>query len=84
MPTLYIEGKYDHTCAIGDSTFADAQRKYCTDLTEVRIASGHWVPQEKPAEVNAAIARWLVQSCATHWPGFWTSGYVAIKGKAEA
>jgi len=81
MPTLFIEGKYDHTCSTGNSTFADAQRKYCTDLTEVRIACGHWIPQEKPAEVNAAIARWLVQSCTSHWPGFWSAGYVTNKAR---
>jgi soluble epoxide hydrolase/lipid-phosphate phosphatase len=83
MPTLFIEGRYDHICAIGGSTIADAQRKYCTNLTEVSLASGHWIPQEKPAEVNAAIVRWLIQSCPNHWPGFWSSGYVTNKAKPE-
>jgi pimeloyl-ACP methyl ester carboxylesterase len=28
-------------------------------LTEAVIDSGHWMAQEKPREVNAALVRWL-------------------------
>ena len=42
-------------------------RANCADLTEAVIASGHWMAQEKPVEVNAALARWL----ATRFPGLW-------------
>ncbi len=42
-------------------------RQYCRNLTEVIVPSGHWMAQEKPVEVNAAIARWL----ATTVPAIW-------------
>ena len=35
----------------------------CTDLTEVVVNSGHWMAQEKPVVVNAALAKWLARSC---------------------
>ena len=28
----------------------------CADLTEVVVKSGHWMAQEKPVDVNAALA----------------------------
>jgi hypothetical protein len=37
-------------------------------LTEVTVRSGHWMAQEKPVSVNAAIARWLAQQ----FPDLWT------------
>jgi soluble epoxide hydrolase/lipid-phosphate phosphatase len=43
-------------------------RKYCRNLTELTIRSGHWMAQEKPREVNAALARWLVSSVPARWP----------------
>jgi pimeloyl-ACP methyl ester carboxylesterase len=42
-------------------------RALCRKLTFVTIQSGHWMAQERPAEVNAALARWL----ATEVPGVW-------------
>jgi len=32
---------------------------YCADLTERSVPAGHWVAQERPAEVNDAIGDWL-------------------------
>jgi hypothetical protein len=34
-------------------------RAHCADLTEAVIPSGHWMAQERPIEVNAALARWI-------------------------
>jgi pimeloyl-ACP methyl ester carboxylesterase len=34
-------------------------RELCSNLSETEIASGHWMAQEQPAEVNAALVRWL-------------------------
>lgn len=54
-------------------------RKYCTDLTECEIEAGHWVAEEKPAEVSAAITRWLLESCKQFWPGYWSSPHAKSK-----
>jgi hypothetical protein len=32
------------------------------DLTEQTIRTGHWMAQEKPREVNAALVKWLATS----------------------
>ena len=37
-------------------------------LTEGVVYSGHWMAQEKPLDVNAALARWLATSVAETWP----------------
>jgi hypothetical protein len=42
-------------------------RQACKNLSEVRVASGHWMAQEKPRAVNAALAKWL----AAQLPGLW-------------
>jgi pimeloyl-ACP methyl ester carboxylesterase len=36
-------------------------RQHVTDLRLVRIidGAGHWIQQERPAEVNAALLEWL-------------------------
>jgi hypothetical protein len=31
------------------------------------VNSGHWMAQEQPASVNAALVKWL----ATKLPGYW-------------
>jgi hypothetical protein len=31
------------------------------------VKSGHWMAQEKPVEVNVALAKWL----ATKLPNYW-------------
>jgi hypothetical protein len=41
--------------------------RLCRDLTEHVVPSGHWMEQEKPVAVNAALAHWL----ATRVPGVW-------------
>ena len=46
---------------------AEPMRGDCADLTEVVVKSGHWMAQEKPVDVNAALARWL----ATKLPDYW-------------
>ena len=37
------------------------------NLTEVTVASGHWMAQEKPIVVSAALAKWL----AVQFPELW-------------
>lgn len=68
LPVLFLHGAYDTTCETMVSRLAEPMRRDCADLTEVVIESGHWMAQEKPVAVNAAIVRWL----ATRFPDLWT------------
>jgi pimeloyl-ACP methyl ester carboxylesterase len=43
-------------------------RAHCANLVEGTVASGHWMAQEKPVEVNAALARWLAVQLPETWP----------------
>jgi hypothetical protein len=43
-------------------------RRDCADLTEVVVPAGHWVAQKRPAEVNAALAKWLATKAPDVWP----------------
>jgi soluble epoxide hydrolase/lipid-phosphate phosphatase len=59
LPVLFVHAAYDVVCETVDSQLAAPMRRDCTDLTERVVEAGHWMPQERPAEVNAAIAEWL-------------------------
>jgi pimeloyl-ACP methyl ester carboxylesterase len=67
MPVLFLTAAYDYICECVDSRLAEPMRRLCRDLTERVVPSGHWMAQEKPVAVNAALAHWL----ATHVPGVW-------------
>jgi pimeloyl-ACP methyl ester carboxylesterase len=69
MPVLFLHGAYDYTCETVTSRLADPMRQDCGDLTEVVVASGHWMAQEKPVAVNAALAKWLAARLAAVWQG---------------
>lgn len=62
MPVLFFHGLYDYTCETTDSRLADPMRANCTNLTEHTIESGHWMAQERPTEVNARLASWIIKS----------------------
>ena len=68
MPVLFIAAQYDYTCECITSDLAVPMREKCTDLTEAVIASGHWMAQERPREVNAELVRWLATCVADVWP----------------
>lgn len=54
VPTLFIYGEKDF--AIVPETVRDVARHVAAPYRELRLAhSGHWVQQEAPAEVNAAL-----------------------------
>ena len=69
MPVLFLHGAYDYTCETMTSKFAEPMRSDCSDLTEVVVKSGHWMAQEKPTDVNAALARWLALKLSDYWSG---------------
>jgi pimeloyl-ACP methyl ester carboxylesterase len=70
MPVLFLHGAFDYTCETLDSRLAEPMREYCADLTEIVVQSGHWMAQETPVAVNAALARFL----ATKLPLIWCNG----------
>jgi pimeloyl-ACP methyl ester carboxylesterase len=69
MPVLFLHGEYDYTCETVTSRLAEPMRAHCSDLTEVVVKSGHWMAQEKPVDVNAALAAWLARKL----PGAWST-----------
>lgn len=60
MPVLFIHARYDNVCETMVSRLAEPMRAHCRDLTEAIVDSGHWMAQERPVAVNAALARWCV------------------------
>lgn len=69
MPALFLHGAYDYVCETLDSDLARPMRETCADLTEAVVNSGHWMAQEKPREVNAALAKWLAAKLPQVWRG---------------
>jgi pimeloyl-ACP methyl ester carboxylesterase len=67
MPVLFLHGAYDTTCETMQSKLADPMRSDCADLTEVVVNSGHWMAQEQPVAVNAALAKWLAAKLPDYW-----------------
>ena len=69
MPVLFLHGAYDYTCETIDSRLAEPMRQGCPDLTEEVIPTGHWMAQENPVAVNAALARWIARKLPGVWHG---------------
>jgi pimeloyl-ACP methyl ester carboxylesterase len=67
MPVLFLHGAYDYTCETLDSRLAEPMRAHCSDLSEAVVPSGHWMAQERPAYVNAALAKWLAGKKPELW-----------------
>jgi pimeloyl-ACP methyl ester carboxylesterase len=67
MPVLFLHGAYDTTCETMNSKLAQPMREDCADLTEVVVNSGHWMAQEQPVAVNAALAKWLAAKLPEYW-----------------
>jgi pimeloyl-ACP methyl ester carboxylesterase len=68
LPVLFLNARYDYVCECTHSRLAEPMRTYCRNLTEKTIRSGHWMAQEKPLEVNAALTQWLATSASSVWP----------------
>jgi len=67
MPVLFLHAAYDSTCETLVSRLAEPMRQDCGDLTEAVVPSGHWMAQEQPAAVNAALAQWLARRLPSLW-----------------
>jgi len=76
MPVLFIEAKFD---AVVDTAvnpkFTEPMKELCENLSLASIDAGHWVALEKPEDTTATIARWLVQTMPSYWPGQAVSKY---------
>ncbi|MGH8597876.1 MAG: alpha/beta fold hydrolase [Gammaproteobacteria bacterium] len=68
LPVLFLAARYDFVCETVNSRLAEPMRARCTKLTERVIDGGHWLAQEKPREVNAALAQWLAIEIGLDWP----------------
>jgi len=68
LPALMLHARFDVVCETLQSRLAQPMRERCADLCESFIDSGHWMAQERPNEVNAALARWLACRVPEHWP----------------
>ncbi len=68
MPTLFLHAAYDYVCETIDSRLAEPMRAACANLTEATVECGHWMAQEKPVQVNAALAKWLAAKFPSLWP----------------
>ena len=69
LPALFLHAAYDYTCDTTGSRLAEPMRADCSDLIEVVVKSGHWMAQECPVEVNAALARWVATRLPHVWAG---------------
>lgn len=70
IPVLFIGATYDSVAMTAEKTkLSEPMRNFCRKYTQVNIAGGHWIAQEKPNEVNAAIVKWIATTLpASVWP----------------
>ena len=83
MPVLFLHAAHDLTCDTMGSRLAEPMREYCANLTEVVVQSGHWMAQECPVAVNAALAKWLATKLGGVWapdgPPVWLRHHGKVK-----
>ena len=68
MPVLFLAAQYDYVCETISSKAAEPMRQLCSQLDERVVYSGHWMAQERPADVSAALVAWLVRRLPELWP----------------
>ncbi|WP_446743093.1 alpha/beta fold hydrolase [Silvibacterium acidisoli] len=59
QPVLFVNGDFDGICDITRTHLGDPMRKACVNLTVSSLASGHWLPLERKAELVHSIRAWL-------------------------
>ena len=60
LPVLFIHASRDSVCNSAHSKLSEPMGRDCVDMSEITIEAGHLVMLERPAEVNEAIAEWIV------------------------
>jgi pimeloyl-ACP methyl ester carboxylesterase len=68
LPVLFLHAAYDYVCQTTIGRLAEPMRAACANLTEATTNTGHWMAQENPAFVNAALSRWLASKLPEVWP----------------
>ena len=68
MPVLFLHAAFDFICETIDSNLPKPMRENTSNLTEFVVESGHWMAQEKPVQVNAALAKFLSAQVPHLWP----------------
>jgi len=74
MPVLFLAAQYDYTCDCINSQLAAPLQARCRQLTQKLVYSGHWMAQERPLDVNAALFGWLARQHPELWPTSLESG----------
>ncbi|KAI0100987.1 putative epoxide hydrolase [Nemania sp. FL0031] len=77
-PVLFIHARFDFVCP-SLTRLSDPMREACDNLTEVTIEAGHYLTFERPEDVDAVIARFLVEQGKQCWPGYADLGYHKTK-----
>jgi pimeloyl-ACP methyl ester carboxylesterase len=67
MPVLFLHAAYDYTCDTSNPLRVQPMREACGDLIEVTLPTGHWMAQQRPSLVNAALAKWLARKFPQRW-----------------
>jgi pimeloyl-ACP methyl ester carboxylesterase len=68
LPVLFLAARYDDVCEATTSRLAEPMHAHCRDLTVKTLDCGHWMAQEKPREVNAALVEWVARRVPEAWP----------------
>ena len=67
MPVLFLEAEFDYTCDCINAPLTKPMRNYCRNLVVQRVASGHWMAQERPIDVNRHLVHWLATKVPSAW-----------------
>jgi len=68
MPILFLSGLYDFVNDTDRTSLLEPMKAKCRKLTTRVLSCGHWMQNERPAEVNAALVSWIATSVQGAWP----------------
>lgn len=64
QPVLFVHAAFDQVLATENSPMIKPMQKFCSDLTEAHLDTGHWMAQEKPDELNQVLQQWIQSNFA--------------------
>ena len=64
QPVLFVHAAFDQVLATENSPMIKPMQKFCSDLTEAHLDTGHWMAQEKPDELNQVLEQWIQSNFA--------------------
>ena len=62
IPVHFVHAKYDNVCTTAHPAMSAPMREHCPQLTESVVDSSHWVAQENPKALAAALTGWINSS----------------------